>query len=645
MTMATEETKTTPEVVVDELNDDLEEEGDEENDHEERENGLPKDKNNSRFLRSAYFGLLHVFCLSLYLLPILTPSEYNNGTPVLDELHIMSSDNHDINGESSIRTIFQNDYWGRPLNSPSSHKSWRPLTVFSFRYLKGGTLLKDLTCHRLLNVITHACVAELVGILAVQLVPSHADPLLLRVLAKLLWVLHPTHVEVTANAANRPHLLAVLCSVVLSDPNLPLSSVYLLTLLTGFLSSETFLFQIVPATVTLSAIVYLQLYHGPHQIRQRGSLWKQVATILATVLPRLLLSLLGAVAYYGGRYYFDTLSIPDGLIRPAENPFYSLKGWDRVRNYAYILSIHIAKAWDLDFVGFSHEYRHECIRKIESWRDARLIIPMGIATGYLTVLLFLLLKQRRRTVLSIGLVLYLVHLSWMVTLFPISGIVKVGTFIADRIVVASTVSTCILVANAASSWVLVYPKYKQQRRQKLFVLGLLGALMWRRIYQRSVEWMDSYPLLESSLRTCPRFAKGHLELSKVYSGLYPSRFNLTQSRYHLEQVEAIDPDYCDVHQQFALVAIQEHGYTEFEERVTKALLCQYTISGSTELWKGYWNMALDSSQNPPDVVQAAEKRYNKYMSILGEAIAAEAERNEERQHKSSSPFVGWDQEL
>ena len=369
----------------------------------------------------------------------------------------MNTDNHDINGESSLETIFRNDYWGRPMNSPSSHKSWRPLTVLSFRYLKGGTLLRDLTAHRLVNVLTHACVAELVGILAVQLLPMHADPLLLRVLAKLLWALHPTHVEVTANAANRPHLLAVLCSVVLSDPSLPLV-MYIVTLVVGFLSSETFLFQIVPATVTLSAIVYLQLYHVSCRIRQRGSLVKQVATILPTILRRILLSVLGAVAYYGGRYYFDTLSIPDGLIRPAENPFYALTGWDRVRNYAYILSIHIAKAWDLDFVGFSHEYGYDCIRKIEPGKDARLKIPVGIAVSYLLVFLYLLLKQRRRTVLSVGLVLFFVHLSWMATLFPISGIVKVGTFIADRIVVASTVSTCILVANAVSWWVLIRPK-------------------------------------------------------------------------------------------------------------------------------------------------------------------------------------------
>ena len=43
--------------------------------------------------------------------------------------------------------------------------------------------------------------------------------------------------------------------------------------------------------------------------------------------------------------------------------------------------------------------------------------------------------------------LFLFHLSWLVTLFPIMGIVRVGMFVADQIVVTSSVSVCILVAH------------------------------------------------------------------------------------------------------------------------------------------------------------------------------------------------------
>ena len=95
-------------------------------------------------------------------------------------MHIMSKDNKDIQGNEdeslfeTLKQIFQNDYWGRPMNSPSSHKSWRPLTVMSFRYLKGLYSSYELTSHRIINIIAHSCTADFVGIIAIKLVPHLA---------------------------------------------------------------------------------------------------------------------------------------------------------------------------------------------------------------------------------------------------------------------------------------------------------------------------------------------------------------------------------------------------------------------------------------------------------------------------------------
>lgn len=544
-----------------------------------------------RFLRSYYSFVLHLFCLALYLLPILAPSEFHKDTPVLDELHICSPENRDVNGETTLRQIFSNDYWGRPMDSPSSHKSWRPLTILSFRYLKGGSLLKDLTAHRIMNVMTHAATADLVGHLATLVVPNHGMLQWLHPTAKLVFALQSTHVEVTANAANRPHLLATLCGVLLANPY---SSwwVFLPTLCCGYLCAETFLFQLVPILVTIVVIC---------RVRKRQLPWF-----------RLVLVAMSAGVYYGARRYFDTLSIPDGLIRPAENPFYGFEGMHRARNYLYVLSVHVLKAWNLDLLGFSHEYGFECIRAIESWTDPRMLAPLGIGLIYVTTGLVVLFRKSK-----VPLCLYLFHVSWMATLFPIAGIVKVGTFIADRIAVASTVSTSVLTAYWIAQWI------SDRKQWKLLILVVIGSIQVRRVHYRTLEWMNSLPLLESSLRTCPRFAKAHVEISKVYSGLYPSKLNLTKSRWHLEQAEEIDPDYCDVNQQFAHIAIQERKYSEFEERLTKSLLCQFTMSGSLDLWRRYWSMATDTTSNPPDVVDAAQKRYDKYMGIINEHIQRE----------------------
>jgi len=346
------------------------------------------------------------------------------------------------------------------------------------------------------------------------------------------------------------------------------------------------------------------------------------------------------ILYYTARSALDTLSIPDGLIRPAENPFFALQGWHRVRNYLYIVAVHVAKAWDLDVLGFSHEYGYNCVPEINEWTDRRLLLPLTIAVLYLaTAVFFLLQHARRRQVWSIPFLLFVVHVSWMVTLFPVAGIVKVGTFVADRIVVASSVSTSIVLAYVATRW-MTAPRSRTAVTRRVTLLALtVGVFQTHRVYVRTTQWMDSYPLLTSSLVTCPRFAKGHLELSKIYSGLYPERFNLTTARWHLARVEDIDPTFCDVHQQVAHVAIQERRYEEFEERLVQALLCPFTLGGATDLWQRYWKITLNSQQNPSDVVAAAEQRYQTYMKRI--QVAIQQEQENEPVPVSTSPIVGW----
>ncbi|KAE9412374.1 hypothetical protein Angca_010205, partial [Angiostrongylus cantonensis] len=37
-----------------------------------------------------------------------------------------------VNGKASIEQVLYTDYWGQPIRSPQSHKSYRPLTTVTF---------------------------------------------------------------------------------------------------------------------------------------------------------------------------------------------------------------------------------------------------------------------------------------------------------------------------------------------------------------------------------------------------------------------------------------------------------------------------------------------------------------------------------
>lgn len=78
---------------------------------------------------------------------------------------------------------------------------------------------------------------------------------LLRALSKLIFALHPTHVEAVANAANRPHVLAVLSSVLVVDYRTHIIMV-VLGMACGLLSCETAIFQVPAILVTMTVIKY-----------------------------------------------------------------------------------------------------------------------------------------------------------------------------------------------------------------------------------------------------------------------------------------------------------------------------------------------------------------------------------------------------
>ena len=55
-----------------------------------------------------------------------------SGDFVHDDLSAITS-NPDVTGKNPLYQTFLNDYWGKPLSHPLSHKSYRPLTIFTFR--------------------------------------------------------------------------------------------------------------------------------------------------------------------------------------------------------------------------------------------------------------------------------------------------------------------------------------------------------------------------------------------------------------------------------------------------------------------------------------------------------------------------------
>jgi hypothetical protein len=262
--------------------------------------------------------------------------------------------------------------------------------------------------------------------------------------------------------------------------------------------------------------------------------------------------------------------------------------------------------------------------------------------------------------------------AWMASLFPVSGIIRVGTFIADRIVISSTVATSILWSRVSHGVLYQLLSCKAKRssgptkarlknsnakesssrtihevnsrinflKVVICIVCLTSSVLvlWAKIQKRSSEWMCPVSLLRSSLRTCPRCAKSHLEMGKVYlSGISGVSKDLKLASYHFHMAEEIDPNFCDVNHQIAQLHIQNNDVLQFEERLTKGVICKFTMTGSYSLFQQYWGYAL---KDPIRVKGGAKERYDAQWRIIQKAI----EEEEKLERKESKGEGLWSQE-
>nr|XP_045611855.1 protein O-mannosyl-transferase TMTC1-like [Procambarus clarkii] len=112
--------------------------------------------------------------------------------------------NPDVQGTRPLWQLFFNDFWGKSMADPASHKSYRPLTILTFRlghWVWGNNSLADHT----INVFLHGCVTLLY---ARTLLATLRLTLAETLASGLLFATHPVHTEAVTGLVGRADLLA-----------------------------------------------------------------------------------------------------------------------------------------------------------------------------------------------------------------------------------------------------------------------------------------------------------------------------------------------------------------------------------------------------------------------------------------------------
>lgn len=80
------------------------------------------------------------YIIILAFVSILCYSNSYYGAFVFDDSEAVVN-NHDVNLKTPVIKIFSHDFWGTRLTNHASHKSYRPLTILSFRYTKTQSII------------------------------------------------------------------------------------------------------------------------------------------------------------------------------------------------------------------------------------------------------------------------------------------------------------------------------------------------------------------------------------------------------------------------------------------------------------------------------------------------------------------------
>lgn len=100
-------------------------------------------------------------------------------------------DNQDLRSETPWLSLLKNDFWGKLMSDNTSHKSYRPLTVVTFRVNFGLHGLHPFGYH-LVNVLLHTAVSLVFFYFCNVHVFQKQESSLV---AALLFTTHPVHTE------------------------------------------------------------------------------------------------------------------------------------------------------------------------------------------------------------------------------------------------------------------------------------------------------------------------------------------------------------------------------------------------------------------------------------------------------------------
>uniref|UniRef100_A0A668A181 dolichyl-phosphate-mannose--protein mannosyltransferase n=1 Tax=Myripristis murdjan TaxID=586833 RepID=A0A668A181_9TELE len=420
--------------------------------------------------------------------------------------------NPDVRPASSLRNIFSNDFWGKRMADNTSHKSYRPLCILTFKL---NILLGGMTpfYFHVVNVCLHCAVTCLLMHTCERCV---FDDSRLAFITALLFSVHPIHTEAVSGIVGRADVLACLLflltflsyirsvGVCVSADAVP-STVSVCSLVASLLLGTcAMLVKETGITVFGVCVLYdaLVLCRRPLISHLSGSRLRDLLHICSPLIKRACLISGYVVIIMSFRLWLMGGSMP--LFSEQDNPAsFSPHLLTRFLTYSYLLSFN---AWLLLApVVLCYDWQVGSIPLVESLGDVRNCATVLLAVAMLALCLqcvsSLQVRQESREVL-VG-ILFLVF-----PFIPASNLFfRVGFVVAERVLYMPSMGYCILVVHGLGRLCSVVGRWGTTALSVSMLLLLL-LFSWKTVQQNHI-WLSREALFRSGIQTLPHNAKVH----------------------------------------------------------------------------------------------------------------------------------------
>ncbi|XP_017554406.1 protein O-mannosyl-transferase TMTC1 [Pygocentrus nattereri] len=510
--------------------------------------------------------------------------------------------NPDVRPGSSLRSIFTDDFWGKRMADNTSHKSYRPLCILTFKL---NIVLGGMTpfYFHVVNVCLHCVVTVLLMHTCERYVFKNSR---LAFLTALLFAVHPIHTEAVSGIVGRADVLASMlfllaflsyirsvsgCDTADSFP----STVSPCSLgLSLFLGTCAMLVKETGVTVFGVCILYdsLVLCCKPFLSHLSRSKLKELIRIARPFIKRACVVSVYVLLILSARLWLMGGSMP--LFSEQDNPAsFSPFLLTRFLTYCYLLAFN---AWLLLApIVLCYDWQVGSIPLVESLWDARNIAALVLALGMLALCLHCVTSLHRMEgrELLVG-ILFLVF-----PFIPATNLFfRVGFVVAERVLYMPSMGYCILVVHGVNRLCALVGRWGAAALTVSMLLLLL-LFSWKTVQQNEI-WLSREALFRSGIQTLPHNAKVHYN----YANFLKDRGQNEQAIHHYKTALRLYPRHAS--------AMNNLG----------------TLTHSTEEAELYYRKALDI--NP---------QHNRALFNLGNLLKSQGKEEEaERMLKESIRF-------